>query len=199
MHKTAIAALALAMLAACDRQPAPPPPTPTPTVPADTGSASIIRPEVEAKPEPAPPLAPLTLRIGFDEGGTVLSDPAIATLDQALASEQTKAGGAITLGGHSDSAGGDAANLAVSRQRAQAVRDWLVEHGIAEDRITVVAFGEQNPVAPNALPDGAPDPAGRAENRRVELTIAAPQQASSAPASAPSEDTTLVDRLAGEK
>jgi OOP family OmpA-OmpF porin len=194
MHKIAVAALAVATLAACDRQPAAPPPTPAAAAPSSSSTASIIRPEVEATARPSPALSPLTLRIGFDDGGAKLSPVAIAALEQALASEQMKAGGAITLGGHSDSAGSDADNLAASRRRAEAVRDWLVEHGIAAERIALIAFGEQNPVAPNALPDGKPDPAGRAKNRRVDLTIAVPEEQALAPA--PSESTTLVDRLA---
>jgi OOP family OmpA-OmpF porin len=194
MHRTAVAALALATLAACDRQPAAPPPSSATTAPSSPGTASIIRPDVEVTPAPEPSLAPLRVRIGFDEGGAELSPGAIAALEQALASEQMKAGGAITLGGHSDSAGSDADNLAASRRRAEAVRDWLVEHGIAAERIALIAFGEQNPVAPNALPNGAPDPAGRAKNRRVELTIAVPDE--QAPAPAPTKSTTLVDRLA---
>jgi OOP family OmpA-OmpF porin len=197
MTKAASAAFAVALLAGCKREPAPPVPAPAATAASATPTASIVRPDVEATPEPAPPLVPLELPIGFREGGTALSESAIAALEQALASEQMKAGGAITLGGHSDSEGGDAANLATSRKRAEAVRDWLVDHGIAEERIAIVAFGAQNPAAPNALPDGTPDLAGRAKNRRVELTVAVPQAAPPTPA--PSDDTTLVDRLSEEE
>jgi OOP family OmpA-OmpF porin len=48
---------------------------------------------------------------------------------------------------------------------------------VAEDRIEIVAFGEQNPVAPNALPDGTPNDEGRAKNRRVEIRVAPPNPA----------------------
>jgi OOP family OmpA-OmpF porin len=58
-----------------------------------------------------------------------------------------------------------------SLARAEAVRDWLVENGVAEDRIRTIAFGEQNPIAPNARPDGTPDEDGRAANRRVEIEV----------------------------
>lgn len=193
-----VAALLAALMAGCERPSPQPVPTPTPTPAAakQTQSASIIRPDVEVKTAPEPVLSPLRVRIGFDEGGADLSAVAVARLQEALGSDQAKAGGAVTLAGHSDSAGSDEANLAASRKRAEAVRDWLIEHGIAEDRITIVAFGEQNPVAPNALPDGTPDPAGRAQNRRVEVTITPPRTASAPP---PGEGTTLVDRLAGEK
>ena len=194
----ALSAATLAtLLAACERPSTEPQPAPAPSSVATKPSrnASIIRPDVEAAAAPEPALAPLELRLGFGDGGTKLSDPVIAELKEALASEQMELGGPIRIAGHSDSAGSDTANLAASRRRADAVRDWLVEHGVAEDRITVVAFGEQNPIAPNALPDGKPDTAGRAKNRRVELTIA-PSQA--APTPTPSEDPTLVDQLAGE-
>ena len=66
-------------------------------------------------------------------------------------------GGEIILRGHSDSGGSDDGNLRASQARAEAVRDWLVDNGIDSERITVIAFGEQNPAAPNALPDGSPN------------------------------------------
>lgn len=184
----------LALLAACDRKSPAPEPTPTVSVTASAAGekVSIIRPDVEIEREPTP-LAPLDVRIGFDEGGTKLSPAAVAVLEDALASEQMKKGGAITLGGHSDAAGTDAANLTASRKRAEAVRDWLIDHAVAEERISVIAFGEQNPVAPNALPNGEPNEAGRARNRRVDLTIAVPQ--GTPPADDPSANGTLVDEL----
>jgi OOP family OmpA-OmpF porin len=141
-------------------------------------------------------MAPLSLRIGFDEGGTALGKAALESLSDALASEQMKAGGPITLAGHSDTTGDDAVNLLVSRKRAEAVRDWLMAHGVAADRITVVAIGEQNPVAPNATSKGEPNPSGRAENRRVELRIKVPL--GTPPAAQPSRQGTLVDAIAGD-
>ena len=195
MNRTVAVVAALAVLAACDRKAPAPQPSPAETATPKAETVSIIRPEVDGAPEPAPPMKPLKLQIGFEDGGTDLSAQALTALEQVLASEQMKAGGAIMLGGHSDSAGGDAANLSASRRRAEAVRDWLVDHGIAEDRITLVAFGEQNPAAPNALPDGTPDEAGRARNRRVELTVAVPE--GTPPTAASRDSTTLVDELAG--
>jgi len=44
--------------------------------------------------------------------------------------------------------------------------------GVAQDRISVIAFGEQNPVEPNAKPDGTPNERGREANRRVDVTVA---------------------------
>lgn len=134
---------------------------------------SIIRSDVEQPDLPATPLEPLTVTIGFPAGGTELDAAATAALELALASRQVSEGGAITLRAHSDAGGTEAANLRASNARGEQVKDWLVNKGIEESRITVIAFGEQNPVEPNALPDGTPNEAGRAANRRVEITVSA--------------------------
>jgi len=68
----------------------------------------------------------------------------------------------VTVEGHTDGAGGDAYNLQLSRARANAVRDYLVQrHGIAAARLKTVAYGESRPIEgtdPNA-----------AVNRRVQF------------------------------
>lgn len=136
---------------------------------------SILRPEIVA-PEPEPPaLEPLDRVIPFPQPGRQLDDEGRTLLDSLLTDPIMRAGGAITLSGHSDSKGNDSANLRVSRQRAEAVRDYLVEKGVAPTRITVIALGETRPLAPNAHPDGSDDPEARARNRRVEIAIALPQ------------------------
>ncbi|MHA6332505.1 OmpA family protein [Qipengyuania sp. CAU 1752] len=139
-------------------------PTPTPTEP-----VSIIRPEIEEAAEI--PLESLNVTIGFPDGGAELDDKAVAALEKLIQSRQQREGVPIILGGHSDAGGRDEINLRVSRQRAEAVAEWLVENGVAEGRITVIAFGEQNPIKPNALPDGSPNEVGRAANRRVVVRL----------------------------
>jgi OOP family OmpA-OmpF porin len=190
---------AVLALAGCERAKAPPPPAPakaTPSpAPSQSDKVSIIRSDIAIDREPAP-MAPLAVRIGFPENGHALDPTAEGALAGALASPQMKAGGAITLRGHSDSTGSDAANLRASQRRAEAVRDWLVDHGVDKARIAVIALGEQNPAAPNALPDGSPNEEGRALNRRVELTIAVP--AGTPPAASPSESGTLVEAVTGD-
>lgn len=145
--------------------------TPAPIV---APTRSIIRPAARTVPEPVPEqsLEPLTLVIAMPDGAT-LSEAERAQLETVLNSEQIARGGSIVLRGHTDSSGSDEVNLRAARRRAEAVRDWLVERGIAPERIETIALGEQNPVAPNALPDGTPNEAGRAANRRVELTVEA--------------------------
>ena len=169
-------------LAGCDGQPRADAPE---TEPARTATpASIIRPEVIAEQAVEPPLAPLEATIPFGEGGHELSVAAEDALADVLASDQLAEGWPIVLRGHTDSIGHDEANLRASRRRAEAVADWLVENGVSEERIEIVALGEQRPVAPNARPDGSPDEEGRAKNRRVTVSIAPaePEPAAEPPA-----------------
>ncbi len=71
----------------------------------------------------------------------------------------------IELGGHTDNVGGDAANLKLSQDRADTVREYLIGKGIEPDRIASKGYGEARPVATNDTPEG------QAANRRVEFTI----------------------------
>lgn len=171
-------------LAACDtRGDAEPAPEATPEISADPmneATVSILRPDIVQPELPVPALVPLKVTIGFPEGGSALDDAAQEALRGVLASDQLSMGGPIALDGHSDSGGNDSANQSVSRARAEAVRDWLVDNGVSADRITITAFGEQNPAGPNALPDGSPNEEGRAANRRVELRIMLPGEPASA-------------------
>lgn len=75
----------------------------------------------------------------------------------------------IVVAGHTDSNGTDAYNQALSQRRAAAVKSYLVSRGVPANRIQTIGYGEANPIATNATD------AGRAQNRRVELTINAPE------------------------
>ena len=78
----------------------------------------------------------------------------------------------LLVEGHTDGKGTHAYNMALSDNRAGAVKKWLVENGgIKGARIMTKGWGETKPVAPNKRPDGSDDPDGRQKNRRVELTI----------------------------
>lgn len=71
----------------------------------------------------------------------------------------------VRIAGHTDSQGTDAANQVLSQRRAQAVRDRLASFGVEPSRIVATGYGEAQPVAPND------NPAGRQQNRRVEITL----------------------------
>ncbi|MCK0129867.1 OmpA family protein [Erythrobacter sp. F6033] len=181
-----------AALGACSNQtndaPADGDPAASEATPSVDAPVSILRPDVEQPELPAELLEPLNVTIGFPSGGDEIDIAASAALEEVLASEQVADGGLITLRAHSDAAGSDAVNLRASQLRGDAVRDWLIEKGVAEDRVKVIAFGEQNPTEPNAKPDGSANDAGRAANRRVEVEVSviepdgAEAQASSQPA-----------------
>ncbi|WP_322965176.1 OmpA family protein [Sphingomonas fuzhouensis] len=145
---------------------------------------SIIRPDIEPAPTPSPTPEPIERTIPFPAKGTQPDQAGLALLDTLVADPTYRLGGPITLWGHSDSAGSDATNLVASRHRAEAVRDYLVKKGTAPDRITVIAMGEANPIAPNRKRDGTDDPEGRDKNRRVEIKVDLPQAATSTPTEA---------------
>jgi outer membrane protein OmpA-like peptidoglycan-associated protein len=69
--------------------------------------------------------------------------------------------------GHTDSQGKAAANQLLSVNRANSVRDYLVQHGIAADRITSEGHGPDHSIADNKSAEG------RADNRRVEIVVKA--------------------------
>lgn len=80
----------------------------------------------------------------------------------------------MRVDGHTDAKGDDAYNQALSERRAAAVKAWLAGNArIPADHMGTRGYGETRPVAPNARPDGADDPAGRQRNRRVEIAVAA--------------------------
>ncbi|MGH6744429.1 OOP family OmpA-OmpF porin [Novosphingobium sp. PhB55] len=148
---------------------------------ADEPKKSIIRADVDVGPTQAPPVETVHLVVPYPAKGARPDEAGRALLDGLLTTPAFAAGGAITIWGHSDSRGSDADNLAASRRRAEAARDYLESKGVAKARISVVALGEARPIAPNRKLDGSDDQEGRARNRRVEVEIAAPQP--SAPAS----------------
>jgi outer membrane protein OmpA-like peptidoglycan-associated protein len=81
----------------------------------------------------------------------------------------------VTVEGYTDSKGGPAINLQLSRERATSVKDWLVKNGgVAPKHISAKGFGEANPVAPNANADGSDNIVGRAKNRRVTIIVDKP-------------------------
>lgn len=71
----------------------------------------------------------------------------------------------LRIEGHTDNRGNAAYNLDLSKRRAASVRQWLVDHGIAADRLESEGYGLTRPIATNDSDEG------RAQNRRVEFKI----------------------------
>ena len=106
----------------------------------------------------------------FDTGEYMLRPKAFAAIDEVLGAIGNRAETSVVVAGHTDAVGAESDNEMLSRNRAGAVADYLVEDaGFSQERVTLKAYGESRPVAGN---DTAP---GRARNRRVELTVRTPR------------------------
>jgi len=101
--------------------------------------------------------------IYFDPASAALKGESETALREVLAALGEKGDLALEVAGHTDSENTEAYNLTLSQRRAEAVVRWLVEHGVAAERLTAKGYGEARPVAANTTA------AGRALNRRVEL------------------------------
>lgn len=85
--------------------------------------------------------------------------------------KEHNSGAVVTIEGHTDARGSDSYNEKLSLRRAESVRTWFSEHGLAGTRFSVAGFGAKKPIAPNQKADGSDDPDGRQKNRRVEIVI----------------------------
>ena len=106
--------------------------------------------------------------IPFTTGSSSLTAEAGPILDQVAALAREYAGVTIAVNGHTDSDGSDSANLTLSRNRADTVRQALVERGVPADQLVAQGFGETEPIAPNDTPEN------KAQNRRVVFSVATP-------------------------
>ena len=71
----------------------------------------------------------------------------------------------VEISGHTDDTGDDAYNQDLSQRRAEAVRQYLIGKGVAEDRVTAIGYGRSQPL------DERKTKAARAKNRRVEFKL----------------------------
>ncbi|HEX9704406.1 MAG TPA: OmpA family protein [Gemmatimonadales bacterium] len=105
-----------------------------------------------------------TQGIFFATGSDVLRPESTPVLKEIVAMLQEHAELKLLIEGHTDNAGDDAANLALSDKRAAAVMRYLVERaGVDASRLDARGLGESKSVASNDTPEG------RQQNRRVEL------------------------------
>jgi len=141
-----------------------------PEVPAAPAGGSTYAPAVNSPspvspaPEAAPAVRPsISLSILFEFNSAKITQESqfvLRNLANALASQELR-GNSFLIEGHTDAKGGDAYNMRLSQQRADAVRQWLVERGIAEQQLFALGRGSRDPALPQ-------DPyAG--ENRRVRI------------------------------
>jgi outer membrane protein OmpA-like peptidoglycan-associated protein len=108
----------------------------------------------------------ITLKnVFFQTGKYTLLDISIVELDKVVEMMQSHPSLRIELGGHTDNVGSETSNQKLSEQRAKAVYDYLVAHGVAADRLSYKGYGQTQPVADNSTPEG------RRQNRRTVFTI----------------------------
>jgi outer membrane protein OmpA-like peptidoglycan-associated protein len=111
----------------------------------------------------APDAADLVIR--FPSNDAELGAPQRRTLDELADRLARETNLRVRVAGHADGSGREAANLVLSRDRAQAVAGHLVSRGVPAGRVTTEAYGDSRPVAGNESPDG------RSRNRRVEIVL----------------------------
>ncbi len=108
---------------------------------------------------------PVTLEgSSFASGSARLNESAGEQLDKVVEFAANRQDANLTVTGHTDDRGDAQDNLRLSAARAEAVKAYLVEHGVAADRIVTRGEGAANPIADNKTA------AGRAKNRRVEIS-----------------------------
>lgn len=113
----------------------------------------------------APPRTFAFQNLNFDTGDVVVTPESTATLDGIAAILRAYPSAMVRLEGHTDSTGDRAANLKLSLDRANSIGNALTARGVERGRISTVGFGPDKPLAPNTTEEG------RAQNRRLELTV----------------------------
>ncbi len=132
--------------------------SPTTTAPAapDTAAAAEVVNQINTRITQAG-------GIQFVVGKTDLTQESRTVLNSVAALLKQNAAVKAEVRGFTDSQGDEQKNIQLSQQRAQVVVDYLVQQGIASDRLTAKGLGEATPVATNDTEEG------RAKNRRVEF------------------------------
>jgi len=77
----------------------------------------------------------------------------------------------VELSSHTDSFGPDWSNDILCQRRAESCVKYIISKGISADRLSAKGYGKRQPIAPNTLPDGKDNPAGRKLNRRTEFKV----------------------------
>ena len=128
-----------------------------------------------APPPPPPPSRVAVTNERLELKEIVLFDTGKATIDQRSHSLLDEVAATlkdhpevknVRVEGHTDDTGGAATNVKLSQSRAEVVREYLVTHGVAADRLTAKGYGDTRPVASNKTA------AGRKTNRRTDFVVA---------------------------
>jgi outer membrane protein OmpA-like peptidoglycan-associated protein len=102
--------------------------------------------------------------VNFESGKAILLAGSYKVLDEIATSLREWPEVRIEIQGHTDNTGVAERNLTLSQARAETVRQYLLDKGIAPERLSAIGYGQDRPIADNKTA------AGRAQNRRVELS-----------------------------
>ncbi|QSG83247.1 OmpA family protein [Acinetobacter indicus] len=103
--------------------------------------------------------------IEFESGSAVLAASGTKILDEMAIALNKVGGKQVKIIGHTDSSGDANKNLILSKERAQAVKDYLIGKNIPADSLSVEGLGANKPVADNSTAEG------RKKNRRIEFEV----------------------------
>jgi OmpA-OmpF porin, OOP family len=103
--------------------------------------------------------------IFFETGLSTLRKESFPALNELLEALKAKETVVIEISGHTDNIGTPESNQKLSTDRAKAVRDYLIKHGIQPKRLVAVGYGDTQPVASNDTPED------RQKNRRTVVRI----------------------------
>ena len=103
--------------------------------------------------------------VSFDVGRAVIKPNFSPILDQFAQGLRNNPNAEVRIIGHTDNTGTDSINDPLSIQRAAATRDYLIARGVSQTAFKIDGRGSREPVADNTTP------AGRAQNRRVEIYV----------------------------
>jgi OOP family OmpA-OmpF porin len=103
--------------------------------------------------------------IEFETGSANIRSSSYKTLNEIFESAVVAEGLKVGVYGHTDDKGSDEVNVPLSRERAEAVKAYLMKKGLKANRIESDGFGSTKPIADNSTE------AGRSKNRRVEIVL----------------------------
>ena len=101
----------------------------------------------------------------FDTGKASIKTESVTTMVDIIQILNEYPSADFTVEGHTDSVGSKVTNQKLSELRANSVRDFLINEGIASNRLKAIGYGEEKPIASNAIRSG------RKQNRRVEINL----------------------------
>lgn len=111
------------------------------------------------------PMKPISFKnVEFETGKWDIQPKFAEELDKFVQAAKQDSTASYEISGHTDSVGKEADNQLLSERRAKAAMEYLINKGIARDRLTAKGYGETQPVASNDTSEG------RQRNRRVDVT-----------------------------